>query len=84
MIFGLLALGLVVGRDRDRKTLPWGQSIQCGCSRKFGSHLLTNTAAPFFEKLGFARIDRSQVPDDVRASRGIAATMTGEWTRARS
>ena len=31
-------------------------------------YLLTNTAADYFPKLGFARVDRGAVPDDVRTS----------------
>ncbi|MEM7370831.1 MAG: arsenic resistance N-acetyltransferase ArsN2 [Bacteroidota bacterium] len=31
-------------------------------------YLLTTTAAPFFEKMGFSEIDRSVVPDSIRQS----------------
>lgn len=35
-------------------------------------YLLTTTAAPFFASLGYASIDRSAVPDAIRATREFA------------
>jgi amino-acid N-acetyltransferase len=36
-------------------------------------YLLTTTAAPFFERMGFARVDRNQVPAEVRAAPEFAS-----------
>jgi amino-acid N-acetyltransferase len=46
--------------------------------------LLTNDAAPFFETLGFARIERARLPDAVRASRQVTMTCCASAVAMRS
>ncbi|MBP1807758.1 arsenic resistance N-acetyltransferase ArsN2 [Rubellimicrobium aerolatum] len=37
------------------------------------AYLLTTSAAPFFERLGFARVERASAPEAIRASRQAAS-----------
>jgi amino-acid N-acetyltransferase len=40
----------------------------CRSQHMRSMYLLTTTAAPFFERMGFARVDRSEVPAEVQAA----------------
>ena len=62
------ARGTGIGSELTRERLQW--SKRQGLSDVY---LLTTTAAPFFEKLGFTRVERSQVPAEVAAAPEFAS-----------
>lgn len=64
--------------DRTRRNDGLGRLVfdrlwqQAGAARYSGVYLLTTTAADYFERLGFARIERDQAPDGIRRSAEFA------------
>lgn len=68
----LLRSVVLVEGERGR---GWGRMlVDAICAEAAGRgiatlFLLTTTAEPFFARLGFARIDRAEVPSDIAASR---------------
>jgi amino-acid N-acetyltransferase len=60
--------GLGLGAELTRERLDW--SRQRGFEDVF---LLTTTAASFFEKLGFSRVDRGAVPPEVQQAPEFAS-----------
>ena len=69
--YGLLRSAVVTETERGsglgarltRERLDWGRA-----QNMRSIYLLTTTAAPFFERIGFARIDRHEVPAEVQAA----------------
>jgi amino-acid N-acetyltransferase len=57
------ARGTGIGSELTRERLEWGKA-----QGLLDLYLLTTTAAPFFEKLGFAPVDRTVVPPEVAAA----------------
>ena len=47
--------------------------VQCSDSDSVARHLLTNTAAGYFPRLGFAPVARDEVPAEVRGSLQFAS-----------
>ena len=62
------ARGTGIGSELTKERLKWsrGQGLS-------DVYLLTTTAAPFFEKLGFTRVERSEVPAEVAAAPEFAS-----------
>jgi amino-acid N-acetyltransferase len=60
--------GSGLGSELARERLQWSkhQGLEA-------VYLLTTSAAPFFERLGFTRVDRSAVPDEVAAAPEFAS-----------
>jgi len=52
-------IGVELARDR----LAWAAGVGLA-----GVHLLTTTASPYFARLGFATVDRAELPAAIRAS----------------
>ena len=69
--YGLLRSAVVTETERGsglgarltRERLDWGRA-----QNMRSIYLLTTRAAPFFERIGFARIDRHEVPAEVQAA----------------
>jgi amino-acid N-acetyltransferase len=57
------AQGGGIGADLARDRLAWA-----GGAGLLGVHLLTTTASPYFARLGFATVDRAELPAAIRAS----------------
>jgi amino-acid N-acetyltransferase len=60
--------GSGLGSELARERLQWSKTIGLDAV-----YLLTTTAAPFFDRLGFARVDRSAVPADLAAAPEFAS-----------
>ena len=52
-----------IGADLARDRLAWAAG-----ARLAGVHLLTTAASPYFARLGFATVDRAELPAVIRAS----------------
>lgn len=69
--YGLLRSAVVAETERGsglgarltEERLDWGSA-----QNMRSMYLLTTTAAPFFERIGFVRIDRNDVPAEVQAA----------------
>jgi amino-acid N-acetyltransferase len=57
------AQGRGIGADLARDRLAWAAGAGLA-----GVHLLTTTASPYFARLGFATVDRAELPAAIRAS----------------
>lgn len=62
------ARGRGLGREATRRLLR--EAAKAGARH---AYLLTETAAPFFERLGFARITRAAAPETILATRQASA-----------
>jgi N-acetylglutamate synthase-like GNAT family acetyltransferase len=60
--------GVGLGRDVAEGVLR--HAAQAGARR---AYLLTTSAAPFFERLGFSRIERAAAPESIRSTRQAAS-----------